>query len=63
MIDETKPLDILPIGTKVKPWGTICAYSWAKGERYYLFSEKGVAMIPAKDVERMAKKQSKVGNV
>jgi hypothetical protein len=63
MKDNIPPLDMLPIGTKVKPWGAVAGYSWSMGERYYLFAEKGVALIPAKDVERMAKKQDKVRNV
>lgn len=50
----------LTIGTKVKPWGTICGVTNHGGERYYFFEEKGVALIPASDVERMAKMQDRV---
>lgn len=57
------PLDMLPIGTVVKPWGAVAGYRWTMDERYYMFTEKGVALIPAFDVERMATKQDKVRNV
>jgi len=54
-IDRANPL---AIGTKVKPWGHISAVAILKGERYYFFIEKGVAMIPGVDVERHARLQS-----
>ena len=41
----------LSIGTKVFPWGKIAAVATLKGERYYFFAEKGVAMIPGNAVE------------
>ena len=47
----------LKLGTKVKPWGTISGVTNHGGERYYFFTEKGVAMIPGRDVEMMYEKQ------
>lgn len=44
----------LPLGTKVKPWGHISGVTNHGGERYYFFAEKGVALIPAIEVEREA---------
>lgn len=52
----------LMLGTHVKPWGKISGVTNHGGERYYFFAEKGVALIPALDVESMAKMQDKVGN-
>ena len=55
-LDRSKG-DPLLLGTKVKPWGTVSAVASLKGERYYFFTEKGVAMIPGRDVEMMYEKQ------
>lgn len=42
----------LLLGTKVEPWGTISGiYGSSREERYYMFAEKGVALIQAQDVE------------
>jgi hypothetical protein len=49
----------LPLGMTVKPWGKIAAIASLKGERYYFFDGKGVAMIPAFVVEQ----QIEVNNV
>lgn len=43
--------DPIPLGTAVKPWGTVASVAYLQGERYYFFVEKGVAMIPASIVE------------
>lgn len=40
----------IPLGTRVDPWGVISAVH-SGGERYYMFAEKGVALIPAYVVE------------
>jgi hypothetical protein len=50
----------LLLGTYVHPWGHISGVTNHGGERYYFFSEKGVALIPGWDVERMARKQETV---
>ena len=43
----------LPLGTKVRPWGTIGAISYRDGERYYMFTNgpNDVALMDAHTVE------------
>lgn len=53
----------LKLGTVVKPWGRIAAVQITQGERYYMFAERGVALIPGRDVEKMAQQQHKIGRV
>jgi hypothetical protein len=45
--------NLLPLGTKIKPYGILHAYLWTGGERYYMFKNKrkdriiDVALLPA----------------
>jgi hypothetical protein len=54
--------DIVPIGTKVKPYGRIDAVGFIRGERYYWLSEgNSIAMMPAELIEPMARQQLEGG--
>lgn len=50
---------LVPIGTAVRPYGSVQAVGLIQGERYYwLIDKQGiVSMMPADDIERRAREQ------
>jgi hypothetical protein len=48
--------EIIPIGTRIDPWGEIVAIGLTGGERYYWLDDgDSVAMIPAAIIEQVDK--------
>jgi hypothetical protein len=46
-------LEMIPLGTVVKPYGKVSAVANIDGERYYFMEKRGdVAMMPAVLIER-----------